>query len=159
VRSEGSSTEGASWDVGVNPINITMDEPSDLTAHYVRAQAWWQILVRTDVISAILGLLGTVVTVGLVGGAWFRSRKRRDIVKAFLAEIDDVYSRLRTDPKKCEEELYTLRNTILEGLTEGKMTEDNYAILDNRIDKYVNELAEKQEDKRISGEKRAKGKE
>jgi hypothetical protein len=153
------STEGASWDVGVNPINITMDEPSDLTAHYVRAQAWWQILVRTDVISAILGLLGTVVTVGLVGGAWFRSRKRRDIVKAFLAEIDDVYSRLRTDPKKCEEELYTLRNTILEGLTEGKMTEDNYAILDNRIDKYVNELAEKQEDKRISGEKRAKGKE
>lgn len=104
----------------------------------------------------MLAVVGIVLTVSLLGGTWFRSRKRRDIVKAFLAEIDDVYSRLRTDPKKCEEELYTLRNTILEGLTEGKMTEDNYAILDNRIDKYVNELAEKQGDKHKPRNKRAK---
>jgi hypothetical protein len=133
-----------------------MLEPYDVTAHYVRAQAWWETLARTDVISAILGLLGTVVTIGLVGGTWVRSRKRRDIVKAYLAEINDVYSRLRTNPKKCEEELYTLRNTILEGLTEGKMTEDNYEILDKRIDKYVNELAEKQGNKRKPRNKRAK---
>jgi len=102
-------------------------------------------LVRPDVLQAIIAMLGTVVTVGLLGGAWFRSRKRRNIVKAFLAEIDDVYARLKTDPEKCEEELYRLRNTILEGLTDGKITEENYGIMDRRIDTYVKELSETRE--------------
>ncbi len=153
------STQSASYPVGVNPINITMDGQYDLIAHYVPSQSWWDILANPNVMQALLAVLGTVITVSLVGGTWFRSRKRRDIVKQFLAEIDDIYLRLKRDPKKCEEELYTLRNTILEGLTGGKITEDNYDVLDKRIDKYVNELAEKQEDKRRSGEKPAKGKE
>jgi hypothetical protein len=33
-----------------------------------------------------------------------------------------------------------LRSTILEGLTDGKITEENYNILDSRIDKYMKEL-------------------
>jgi hypothetical protein len=142
------SSEGTSWDVGMNPITIVMDKPYVLTARYVRAQAWWEILVRPDVMQAMLALLGTVVTVGLVGGTWIRSRRRRDIVKTFLAEIDDVYSRFKTEPHKCEEELYTLRNTILKGMTDGKITEDNYDILDKRIDKYVAELSQKRRKKR-----------
>lgn len=149
------SVDGANWPMGNRTIAITMNAPYDLTAHYVLSQPWWGILARADVISAIFGLFGTVVTVGLVGGTWFRSRKRRDIVKAFLAEIDDIYSRLKTDPKKCEEELHTLRNIILEGLTEGKINEDNYEVLDGRIDKYASELAEKQGEKRRSSNKRA----
>jgi uncharacterized repeat protein (TIGR02543 family) len=153
------STQSASYPVGVNPINITMDGQYDLIAHYVPSQSWWDILANPNVMQALLAVLGTVITVSLVGGTWFRSRKRRDVVKQFLAEIDDIYLRLKRDPKKCEEELYTLRNTILEGLTGGKITEDNYDVLDKRIDKYVNELAEKQEDKTRSGEKLAKGKE
>ena len=144
------STEDSSWPAGVNPIIMAMDGPYDVTAHYVRAQAWWEILVRPDVLQAMLAVVGIVLTASLVGGTWFRSRKRRDIVKAFLAKIDDVHSRLKTDPKKCEEELYTLRNTILDGLTDGKITEDNYDILDKRIDKYVSELTEKRRDERKS---------
>jgi hypothetical protein len=93
-------------------------------------------------------MLGTVVTVGLLGGAWFRSRKRRNIVKAFLTEIDEVYARLRTDPEKCAEALYRLRNTILEGLTDGKITEENYGIMDRRIDTYIKELSENKESAR-----------
>lgn len=143
-----STTEGDIWDVGVNPITVTMDRPYDITAHYVRAQAWWEILVRPDVMQAMLALLGTMLTVGLVGGTWFRTRKRRDIVKTFLVEIEDVYSRFKTDPQKCEEELYTLRNTILKGVTDGKITEDNYDILDKRIDKYVAELSQERRKKR-----------
>ena len=147
-----STTEGDVWEVGTN-LTITMDRPYDITAQYVRAQAWWEILVRPDVMQAMLALLGTVLTIGLVGGTWVRSRKRRGIVKTFLAEIDDVYSRFKTDPQKCEEELYALRNTILEGMTDGKITEDNYDILDKRIDKYVTELSQKRGKRRkASGE-------
>jgi hypothetical protein len=60
-----------------------------------------------------------------------------------LDEIDDVYLRFKTNPRICEEELYRLRNTILEGLTDGKITEEDYAILDRKIDKYMKELQEK----------------
>jgi hypothetical protein len=150
------STEGENYEAGVNPITITMDRPYVITASYVRSQAWYEILVRPDVMQAMLALLGTVVTVGLVGGTWVRSRKRRDIVKTFLTEIDDVYSRLKTQPKKCEEALYTLRNTILEGMTDGKITEDNYDILDKRIDKYVTELSQKRGKKHTSSDKQPK---
>jgi hypothetical protein len=68
--------------------------------------------------------------------------KEKDIIKAFLTEIDEVYLRHKNDPKKCEEGLHRLRNTILEGLTDGKITEDNYSILDARIDKYMKEIQE-----------------
>lgn len=148
------SAQGASWDVGVNPINITMDGPYDLTAKYVHTQTWWDILSNPNIMQALLAALGTTLTVGLVGGTWFRSRKRRNIIKAFLSEADDVYARLKTDPRKCEEELYALRNTVLEGLTEGKITEENYEIIDKRIDKHVAELSETQRHKRKTPAKR-----
>jgi hypothetical protein len=140
-------TEGANWDVGANPITVTMDGPYDLTARYVHAQAWWEILFRQDVLQNVLAILGIGISLSLVGGAWFRSRKRRDIVKTFLTEIDDVHSRFKTDPKKCEEELYRLRNTILEGLTQGKISEENYGIIDRRLDKYMSEISKEKESK------------
>jgi hypothetical protein len=136
--SAGSTT----WDVGVNPIAFTIDKPYEVLAHYEHAQAWWEILVRPDVMQALLALVGTFLTVGLVGGTWLRSRRRRNVLKTFLAEIDDVFLKFKTKRQKCEEELFRLRNTILEGFTEGKITEDNYEIMDKRIDKYMKELLE-----------------
>jgi hypothetical protein len=135
------TADGATWDFGVNPITFPMDKAYEVLAHYVRAQAWWEILMRPDILQAMLALLGTSLTVGLLGGAWLRSRRRRNILRTFLAEIDDVYSKFSADKQKCEEELYRLRNTILEGFTEGKITEENYGIMDRRIDKYMKELA------------------
>jgi hypothetical protein len=134
------TADGASWDHGVNPITFTMDGPYEAIAHYERAQTWWELLRRPENLQIVLGLVGTVFTVALVGTAWVKTRKRRGIVKAFLNEIDDVYSKYKTNPRKCEEELYRLRNTVLEGLTDGKITEENYNIVDNKIDKYMKEL-------------------
>jgi hypothetical protein len=149
-----TGSTGYAYPSGVNSINITMDGPYDITAHYVRAQAWWEFLVRPDVMQTMIAVLGTTLTLGLVGGSWFRSRKRRNLVRAFLADADDVYSRLKAYPKNCEDELYALRNTVLEGLTDGKITEENYEIVDKRIDKYVAELSEAQRRKRKAPAKR-----
>lgn len=150
-----TGSTGYAYPNGVNSISITMNGPFDITAKYVRAQAWWEILVRPDVMQTLFAVLGTTVTLGLVGGTWFRSRKRRNLVKAFLADADDVYSRLKAYPKNCEDELYALRNTVLEGLTDGKITEENYEIIDKRIDKYVAELSEAQRHKHKTPAKRA----
>jgi len=135
--------EEASWELGIKLINVTMNGPCEATAYYVRARAWWETLLRPENLQILLGLVGIVLTVALVGTAWIRTRKRRSIIKTFLDEIDDVYSKYKANPRKCEEELFRLRNTILEGLTDGKITEENYDILDSRIDKYMKELQKK----------------
>jgi hypothetical protein len=135
--------EEASWESGIKIINVNMTGPCEATAYYVHALSWWDTLFNSQNLQVILGALGTVLTVGLLGTAWIRTRKRRSITKTFLDEIDDVYSKFKTNPQMCEEELYRLRNTILEGLTDGKITEENYAILDRKIDKYMKELEDK----------------
>jgi hypothetical protein len=84
--------------------------------------------------------LGVVLSVSLIGTTWVRTRKRRGIVKTLLNEIDEIYSRQKTNPHKCEEELSRLRNTILEGLTDGRINEEGYSVLDSKIDKYLEEL-------------------
>jgi hypothetical protein len=132
--------EERSWELGINPINVTMNGPCEATAYYVHASAWWETLFNSQNLQVILGALGTVITVALIGTAWIRARKRRSITKTFLDEIDDVYVKYKANPRNCEEELFRLRNTILEGLTDGRITEENYNILDSRIDKYMKEL-------------------
>ena len=132
--------DGESRVVGVNPITVTMNKRHETTAYYVSAPPWWETLLRPDILQVVLGLVGIVITVALVVPAWFRTRRKRGIIKTFLNEVDEVYSRFKTNPQKCEEELYRLRNTILEGLTDGKITEESYNILDKRIDKYMEEI-------------------
>jgi hypothetical protein len=140
--------EEASWELGIKLINVTMNGPCKATAYYVHASAWWETLFNSQNLQVILGALGTVLTVALLGTAWIRTRKRRSIIKTFLDEIDDVYLKFKTNPQICEEELYRLRNTILEGLTDGKITEENYDILDRKIDKYMEELQKKKKRER-----------
>jgi hypothetical protein len=135
--------EEASWPLGINLVNVTMNGPCEATAYYVHALAWWETMFNSQNLQAILGALGILLTVALLGTAWIRTRKRRSITKTFLDEIDDVYLKFKTNPRTCEEELYRLRNTILEGLTDGKITEENYGILDRKIDKYMKELEDK----------------
>jgi hypothetical protein len=117
-----------------------MDKPSEVTAYYVRESTLWDILSRPDVLQVALGLLGTVLTIAFVGGAWVRTRRRRGLTKAFLKEIDDVYDKLRNDRQQCEEQLYRLRNTVLKGVTDGKITQEDYELIDKRIDKHMEEL-------------------
>lgn len=117
-----------------------MNEPCEATAHYVRETTWWETLLRPDIVQVILGVVGTVLSVAFVGIAWVRTRRRRGIVKAFLNEIDDIYFRLKNDPDECEKQLSRLRNTILEGVTDGRIAQESYDIMDAKIDHYMEEV-------------------
>jgi hypothetical protein len=135
--------EGASWDRGVNSITITMNRPEEATAYYVQETTWWENLSRPEILQIIVGVVGTLLSVAFVGAAWFTTRRRMSVTKAFLNQIDNIYSKLKTDPSKCEEELCRIRNTILEGVTNGKITHENYEIIDKRIDRCLDELKKK----------------
>lgn len=134
------TVDGVSWDTGVNPITVTMEEPSEATAYYVHALTWWETLQRPDVLQVVLGLMGTALTVGLLGTAWFRTQRRKVMIKTWLSEIDDVYLKFKQDPQRCAQELTKLRNTILKGVTDGKITQESYNIMDERIDGYMEGL-------------------
>jgi len=137
------TVDGARWEPGVNPITVTMDGPYEATAHYVRERAWWEILFSLDWLNFIIALVGLVAPVALVGFAWVRNRRKKAVIKALLNRIDEVYSRFKTKPRKCKEELRGLRNKITEDLTDGKITQENYDIMDKKIEKYMEELRKK----------------
>jgi hypothetical protein len=60
-----------------------------------------------------------------------------------LEEIDQTYSKLKANPSECEKELRRLENTVLEKLTEGRITQSEHSVLDKKIDKHVKELKQK----------------
>jgi len=84
--------------------------------------------------------LGLALTVSLLGVAWVRARRKRVVVKDLLNKIDEVHSRFKMHPQECEGELCKLRNEILEDLTNGKITQENYDIMEKKIEKYLEEL-------------------
>jgi KaiC/GvpD/RAD55 family RecA-like ATPase len=71
------SVDGTNKDHGVNPIMITMDKPYEATAHYVRAAAWWENLLRPEM-QVVLVLAGAVLTIVLVRTAWIKTLKRKE---------------------------------------------------------------------------------
>jgi len=137
------TVDGARWEPGVNPITVTMDGPYEATAYYVSERAWWEILFDLEWLNFVIALVGLMGPIVLVGFAWVRNRRKKAAVKALLNRIDEVYSMFKTKPRKCKEELHKLRNTISEDLTKGKITQENYDIMDKKIEKYVEELRKK----------------
>jgi len=146
------TVDGTSRDRGTKNITVIMNEPHEATAHYVHARSWLEDLFSTVDLKVILALVALAVTSASIGTAWVRTRRRRGITKTLLKEIDEVYSRFKESPQKCEDELCRLRNTILEGLlADGKITEGSYNILEKRIEKYLEEL-QKQEGRKSADE-------
>jgi hypothetical protein len=136
---------GASWDQGANPITFTVDASYEAIAHYTRAQAWWDIAFSPDNLKLILAVLGVMLTSASITAAWVRTRKRRSTMNIMLEEIDQIFSKLKTNPKKCAEELQKYENKVLKKLTEGRITEPEHRVLEKKMDKCMKELQKKKE--------------
>lgn len=143
--------DGASWGWGINPIVVTMDSSHQATAHYVLPRSWLELLFSAENIKVIIALVGIAITSASVGTAWVRAHRRRTTTKVLLKEIDEVYLRFKENPRKCEEELRRLKNTILEGLLfDGKITEASHNIMGKKIDEYLEELRKQKRRKKTS---------
>ncbi len=90
--------------------------------------------------------------VGIIG--WFvrhsgMEKKRKILFKKLMEEVDDVYSRFKMNTRRCETELYKLKDEALDEFKEGMIDEDNYNILGRRIDDYMNEVKEQIEKEKL----------
>jgi len=107
--------------------------------------------IRWETIAA---LATVAVSIGSVG-AWFISRKasgsRKRHLRRLLNEVDDIYIKFKMNTKRCEAELYRLRDIVIEKLKEGKITGESYAILEKRLDGYLEEIEERIIDEKLGG--------
>jgi hypothetical protein len=59
-----------------------------------------------------------------------------------MEEIDDVYSRFKMNARRCETELYRLKDEVLDELKVGMIDEEKYNILIQRIEDCMKEIRE-----------------
>jgi hypothetical protein len=138
---------GASWDKGVNPIIFTVDASYEVIAYYIHARPWLDIVFSPDNLRLIVAILGILITSVSIAAAWIKTRKRRSTTSILLEEIDGIHTRLKTNPGECVEEFRKFENTLLEKLTQGRITESEHSLLEKKIEKHVNELKKQKEAK------------
>ncbi len=95
--------------------------------------------------------IGVILLV--VGGAtgWIFSRRKRGRVKKLIDETDRIYSSFKMKSRRCEAELYRLKDMVLDEFKNGKIDEHSYAIIDKRIEDYLKEVREQIVNERFGG--------
>lgn len=131
------TVDGENRDPDINPITITMDSPHTAIAKYsdVTPTSW---IAKPEVIGLFIGLFSVVVTIG----GYLATRKKRSRIRTLLDEIEDAYYRYKKNTRRCEAELYRLKEVALEQYKTGKITEESYKIIIERADDYAKELRE-----------------
>ena len=99
----------------------------------------------------VLGVILAVISLLGGGAAWFMRRRRRVRVRTLLDEVDEVYSRFKMNSRRCEAELYRLKDVTLEKVKTGEIEESSYEIIKERIDEYLHEIQERIVDERLGG--------
>jgi len=84
-------------------------------------------------------------TVGVVG--WMfrtRSERRRRVIlyKELLQGVDSIYTRFKMNARQCEAELYRFKELVMSEFKQGMITEENYNVLDGRIEEFLAEIRE-----------------
>ena len=68
------------------------------------------------------------------------NRRKRGRVKTLLDDIDNVFFSHKKNARRCEAELYRLKDIVLEDYKNGKINEQSYDVLNERIDDYLSKL-------------------
>ncbi len=100
------------------------------------------ILDDPDIWQVILAVVGIALSVAIIAGAWYTTHRKRGHVKELLDQIDDAFFRFKRNTRRCEAELYRLRDIVLESYKSGAITEASYSILNSKIDDYLSKLVE-----------------
>ena len=84
--------------------------------------------------AVFLTLLAVVLA---ASGFTFATRRKRQSISKHMNQIDDTYSEYKMKAKRCEAELYRLKDIIDEELKGGKLEDTSYQLLMNRIEGYM----------------------
>lgn len=88
-----------------------------------------------EAMGVMLFIISGVVT-------WFITRRKKRKIGKLMHEVDNAYSKFKMNTKRCEAELYRLKDIIDEQFKKGKLDEGSYNILEKRISDYMREIRE-----------------
>ncbi|MBI4282613.1 MAG: hypothetical protein HY672_03915 [Chloroflexi bacterium] len=141
----GAATAAPAWTPPPSVLTQPTPTPQPPAGSRLGVRLPWDTLAA--IVGVVTGVGGAVVW--LIHGRAASSQKRH--LKRLLDEIDTVYTRFKMNTRRCEAELYRLKDVVVEGLKEGKVTEESYGILDKRVDSYLKEVQEKIIDEKLGG--------
>ena len=99
--------------------------------------------------SADYSTLSLLLTVARARMIWialivpFRSNERTGQTLGVKA----ARARYKMNARRCETELYKLKDQVLNEFKQGMIDEENYTVLDRRINEYLNEIREERENR------------
>lgn len=91
----------------------------------------------SDNAGLILTFLALIVA---VSGFTFASKRKQRSISKYINQIDDTYSEYKMKAKRCEAELYRLRDIVDDELKNGKLDDSAYSLLMQRIENYMIEI-------------------
>jgi hypothetical protein len=85
-----------------------------------------------------LVIILTIITVIIAAtGFTFASKRKQKSISKYMNQIDDTYSEYKMKAKRCEAELYRLKDIVDNELKSGKIDEGAYKLLMGRIEGYM----------------------
>lgn len=87
---------------------------------------------------ANMGIILTIIAVIIAAtGFTFAAKRKQKSISKYMNQIDDTYSEYKMKAKRCEAELYRLKDIVDDELKSGKIDDSAYQLLMNRIEGYM----------------------
>ena len=101
------------------------------------------INLSIESIATLISICGAGVGIaGWMSRRMSAGKRRKILFRKLMDDIDGVYSRFKMNTIRCEAELYKLRDQVLGDFKEGLIDEENYKVLNERIEAYMKEVKE-----------------
>jgi hypothetical protein len=97
----------------------------------------------TDKETSGLGVITAFIAIaGFIAGIirYYIVKKKKKSVSNYFSNIDDTYSNFKMKSRRCEAELYRLQDMIIEDFKNHKIDESSFALLEQRINNYLQEI-------------------
>ena len=92
----------------------------------------WRLMVEN--LATIVAFITVLVA---ISGFTFATKRKQKSIAKYINQIDDTYSEYKMKAKRCEAELYRLKDIVDDQLKSGKIDEGAYQLLLNRIEGYM----------------------
>jgi len=94
-------------------------------------------------IATILTICGTIIgVIGWLMKARAEREREKKLFTEFMQNIDDIYFSFKVNTRKCEAELYRIKDQVFTEFKQGVINAKNYNILEERIEEYIKEIRE-----------------
>lgn len=95
--------------------------------------------------------LAILAIVLATSGFTFAKRRKRQSISKHMNQIDDTYTEYKMKAKRCEAELYRLKDIIDDELKEGNLEDSAYQLLMNRIEGYMVDIQKQVVNEKFGG--------